>query len=547
MLRWLTAGESHGRRWSACSRAARRGRASLTADIAAALARRRLGYGRGARMKFEQTRCRSSAASGTGCTLGGPVAIEIGNTEWPKWETVMSADPVDADVLAGAGAQRAADPAAARPRRPSRHAEVRLRRRPPGAGARQRPRDRGPGRARARSPGRSCGRRSASRWSRHVVAIGAVARPDGAAARGPTDVAALDADPVRCLDAAAERGDDRRDRGRHEGRRHARRGGRGGRLRPAARPGHHVHWDRRLDARLAGALMGIQAIKGVEVGDGFEHRPPPRRRRPTTRSSCDGEGGLRRRTEPRGRPRGRHDQRRAAAGAGRDEADLDRAAGPGHRRRGHRRGRRARSTSAPTCARCRPPGWSPRPWWRWCWPTRRWRSSAATRVPRPAATSTATCDSAGRAAATGPVTRAGSVRTAGGSMTTDRGWSECPAAGKSTIGRRLAKASDVPSSTPTPRVETHRADHRRHLRRRRRAGVPGARGEAVAHGARRAPGASCSLGGGAITSPRCARQRWPGTPWCFWKSVTRRTPRAAPAWTRSGRCWSATRAASDRS
>ena len=147
-------------------------------DIAGQLARRRLGYGRGARMKFEQDQVTVLAGVRHGVTLGGPIAIEIGNTEWPKWETVMAADPVDPAELRGQRPQRAADPAATRPRRLRRHAQVRLRRRPPGAGTRQRPRNRRPRRGRHR-------RRAFLREAlgvevlSHVISIGASKPYDG--------------------------------------------------------------------------------------------------------------------------------------------------------------------------------------------------------------------------------------------------------------------------------------------------------------------------------------------------------------------------------
>src|SRR5690349_2026791 len=101
MLRWLTAGESHGPALVGVLEGLPAGVHVTSADVQAALARRRLGYGRGARMKFEQDAVRFLGGLRHGVTQGGPVAIEVGNTEWPKWETVMSADPVDDDVLAG--------------------------------------------------------------------------------------------------------------------------------------------------------------------------------------------------------------------------------------------------------------------------------------------------------------------------------------------------------------------------------------------------------------------------------------------------------------
>src|SRR5580658_1953494 len=101
MLRWLTAGESHGRALVAIIEGVPAGVQVSTQDIAAALARRRAGHGRGARMKFEQDEVEITGGLRHGSTLGGPLAIRIGNTEWPKWETVMAPDPVEAAELAG--------------------------------------------------------------------------------------------------------------------------------------------------------------------------------------------------------------------------------------------------------------------------------------------------------------------------------------------------------------------------------------------------------------------------------------------------------------
>ena len=95
MLRWLTAGESHGPSLTAILEGLPAHVQVTSADIADALARRRLGYGRGARMKFEQDEVRITGGVRHGETQGGPVSIEVGNTEWPKWEQVMAADPVD--------------------------------------------------------------------------------------------------------------------------------------------------------------------------------------------------------------------------------------------------------------------------------------------------------------------------------------------------------------------------------------------------------------------------------------------------------------------
>ena len=129
MLRWQTAGESHGEALVAMIEGMPAGVRVTSQDIVGALARRRLGYGRGARMKFEQDQVRLLTGVRHGETLGSPIAIEIGNTEWPKWTQVMSADPLDHD-LPREGTQRAAEPSAPRPCRPDRHAQIRLRRRP---------------------------------------------------------------------------------------------------------------------------------------------------------------------------------------------------------------------------------------------------------------------------------------------------------------------------------------------------------------------------------------------------------------------------------
>jgi chorismate synthase len=268
MLRWLTAGESHGRALLAICEGLPAGVEVGTADVAAALARRRAGYGRGARMKFEQDEVELTAGVRHGRTLGSPVAIRIGNTEWPKWETVMSPDEVDAEVLAG----QARNAPLTRPR-PG-HADL--------AGMQKYGYDD----ARAvleRASARETAARVAlgevaRRFLRqalgaeivsHVVAIGAVSAPEGIAPR-PEDAERVDADPVRCLDPAASAAMQAEiDAARTDG------DTLGGVVEVVAYGlppglGSHVHWDRRLDGRLAGALMSIQAIKGVAVGDGFE-------------------------------------------------------------------------------------------------------------------------------------------------------------------------------------------------------------------------------------------------------------------------------------
>ena len=267
MFRWLTAGESHGRALVAICEGVPSGVRITTDDLAAALARRRAGYGRGARMSFEQDEVELTAGVRHGRTLGGPVAIRIANTEWPKWEAVMSADPVDAAELAGL----ARNAPLTRPR-PG-HADL--------AGMQKF------GHTDARPVlERASARETAARVAlgevarrllsqvlgieilSHVVAIGATKTPDDLMP-GPEDKASIDADPVRCADPAtsqamvAEIDAVKKDGDTLGGVVEVLAFG----LPPGL--GSFTHWDRRLDARLAGALMSIQAIKGVEVGDGF--------------------------------------------------------------------------------------------------------------------------------------------------------------------------------------------------------------------------------------------------------------------------------------
>jgi chorismate synthase len=267
MFRWLTAGESHGRALVALCEGVPAGVHLTTQDLAAALARRRGGYGRGARMTFEQDEVELTAGVRHGVTLGGPVAIRIANTEWPKWETVMSADPVSEAELAG----QARNAPLTRPR-PG-HADL--------AGMQKF------GHTDARPVlERASARETAARVAlgevarrllnqvlgveilSHVVALGPVKAPDGIVP-GPRDQAAIDADPVRCADrATSEAMVAEIDAVRKDG---DTLGGVVEVLAYGVPPGvgSFTHWDRRLDARLAGALMSIQAIKGVEVGDGF--------------------------------------------------------------------------------------------------------------------------------------------------------------------------------------------------------------------------------------------------------------------------------------
>ncbi len=273
MLRWLTAGESHGPALAAILEGLPAHVSVTSADIADALARRRLGYGRGARMSFEQDVVEIIGGIRHGETQGGPVALRIANSEWPKWEQVMSADPVDAEVLAG----MARNAPLTRPR-PG-HADLAgmqkydfTEARPilERASARETAARVALGAVAAAFVEQATGAEIVS----HVVQIARAAAPAGSI---PTkaDVAYLDADPVRCLDPEASAAMVAAiDQAHKDG------DTLGGVVEVVVHGlppglGSHVHWDRRLDARLAGALMGIQAIKGVAVGDGFDLAADP--------------------------------------------------------------------------------------------------------------------------------------------------------------------------------------------------------------------------------------------------------------------------------
>src|SRR5579872_2474625 len=297
MFRWLTAGESHGPALVAICDGVPAGVAVTTGDVAQALARRRAGYGRGARMKFERDEVELTGGVRHGVSLGGPVAIRIGNTEWPKWETVMSADPVDADSLDA----QARNAPLTRPR-PG-HADL--------AGMQKY------GHTDARPIlERASARETAARVAlgevarqvlrqalgievlSHVVSLGSVSVPDDARVPAPEDLDRIDGDPVRCADTVtSQRMVDEIDAARKEG---DTLGGVVEVLVYGIPPGlgSFTHWDRRLDSRLAGALMGIQAIKGVEVGDGF--RTASRRGSAAHDEIEGGPGGIRRRTNRAG-------------------------------------------------------------------------------------------------------------------------------------------------------------------------------------------------------------------------------------------------------
>lgn len=277
MLRWSTAGESHGQALIALLEGVPAGVEITSEEIRQALARRRLGYGRGARQSFEADALTVVGGLRHGRTIGSPVVLLIGNSEWPKWETVMSPDPVPPSALlkdAGTGDVReiARNRPLTRPR-PG-HADL------AGMLKYDLPEARPVlERASARETAArvACGAVAAAmcqqvagiRLVSHVIQIGTVRLPQDAPRPTPADEAALTASPVRCLDeqvaaammaevdAAHQAGDTV-----------------GGVVEVIATGvpvglGSYVEAERRLDARLAGALMGIQAVKGVEIGDGL--------------------------------------------------------------------------------------------------------------------------------------------------------------------------------------------------------------------------------------------------------------------------------------
>ena len=267
MLRWLTAGESHGPALVAILEGMPAGVGITSEQIQADLARRRMGAGRGARMKFEQDAVRILGGVRHGSTMGGPVAVEVGNTEWPKWEQVMAADPVDPAVLE----QLSRNAPLTRPR-PG-HADL--------VGMQKYDMDDARPILERASARETAARVAIAAVARafllqvaqisvvsHVVRIGTIAAADGVVPM-PDDGPRIDASEVRCLDPVAETAMLTEISTAH-------RDGDtlGGVVEVVAHGlppglGSHVHGDRRIDARLAGALMGIQAIKGVEVGDGF--------------------------------------------------------------------------------------------------------------------------------------------------------------------------------------------------------------------------------------------------------------------------------------
>ena len=266
MLRWLTAGESHGPELIAILEGLPAGVPVALDGIRADLARRKLGYGRGARMKFEQDELNLSGGVRHGLSLGSPIAVRIGNTEWPKWQDVMSPEPVDPEKLTGARAALLTRP------RPG-HADL--------VGMQKYGFDEARPVLERASARETAARVALGAIARaflgelgitlvsHTLAIGPVRVPDDRPLPTPGDVERLDADPLRCFDESTSAlMVDEVDAARKDG---DTLGGVVEVLAYGVPPGlgSYVHWDRRLDSQLAAALMGIQAIKGVEVGDGF--------------------------------------------------------------------------------------------------------------------------------------------------------------------------------------------------------------------------------------------------------------------------------------
>ncbi len=268
-MRWLTAGESHGQALSAIVEGIPASVSVTTADIDYHLQRRRLGVGRGARQNFEADKVTILGGVRLGLTQGGPIAIQVGNSEWPKWEKVMSADPVSEDEIK----DLARNAPLTRPR-PG-HADL--------VGMQKynfddaRPiLERASARETAARVALGAVARNFLEQSvgitilSHVLSIGSVRVLEDTPLPNPGDMKLIDEDPVRCADSqTSEAMIAEIEKAHRDG------DTLGGVVEVLAfnMPpglGSHVHWDRRLDSRLAGAVMGIQAIKGVEIGDGFQ-------------------------------------------------------------------------------------------------------------------------------------------------------------------------------------------------------------------------------------------------------------------------------------
>ena len=267
-MRWLTAGESHGQALSAIIEGVPAHVLIDSAFLDHHLARRRLGFGRGARQNFEADKISIVGGVRLGVTQGGPISIQVGNSEWPKWEKVMSADPVPAEE----NSHLARNAPLTRPR-PGHADLVGMQKydfddaRPilERASARETAARVALGAVARAFLEQSVGIRILS----HVISIGSVRVPDATPLPAQDEQSRIDADPVRCADPATSALMMAEIESAHSDGDTL-----GGvceilayHLPPGL--GSHVHWDRRLDARLASAMMGIQAIKGVEIGDGF--------------------------------------------------------------------------------------------------------------------------------------------------------------------------------------------------------------------------------------------------------------------------------------
>ena len=273
-LRYLTAGESHGPALVGILEGLPAGLPVNTGQISAELERRRLGHGRSPRMNFEVDRLEILAGVRHGLTIGSPVALVIHNTEWPKWTEAMSVEaPNDPEAVRRSG--RGTPLTRPRPG----HADL-VGMQKYGFPEARNVLERASARETAtRVALAAFARRLLAEFGisvlSHIVRIGDVAVPDDSPAPEPADLDRIDRDPVRCFDPETSvRMQERIDRAKAE------RDTLGGvieivsfGLPPGL--GSHVHWDRKLDTRLAAALMSIQAFKGVEVGDGFRSAATP--------------------------------------------------------------------------------------------------------------------------------------------------------------------------------------------------------------------------------------------------------------------------------
>ena len=268
MLRWLTAGESHGPSLSAIIEGIPAHVIITSKDIDLDLSRRRLGFGRGARQNFEADKITITGGIRLGVTQGGPIAIQIANSEWPKWEKVMSADPVPENDIK----DLARNAPLTRPR-PG-HADLVGMQKFNFSDARP-VLERASARETASRVALGAVARAFLKQSvgieilSHVLSIGQVSVSENYQLPEISDRVRIDEDPVRCADKKVSEAIVKEIEAAH-------RDGDtlGGVIEVLAYNlppglGSHTHWDKRLDAKLAGAMMGIQAIKGVEIGDGF--------------------------------------------------------------------------------------------------------------------------------------------------------------------------------------------------------------------------------------------------------------------------------------